>query len=103
MQRGESVDSTNNNSQTENIIQQSLGNDVLLVLQADQLNIFGQTFRPIFVGRLIQAGEGRVTLWPVQIKMPNAPYYEFPTPLVFPLEAITAMTEFDPTIRFSIS
>ena len=94
---------SNSSQQAESIIQQSLNNDVLLVLQADQLNIFGQTFRPIFVGTLIQAGEGRVTLWPVQIKMPNAPFYEFPTPLIFPLESITAMTEFDPTTKFSIS
>ena len=95
--------SSSNSQRAEDIIQQSINNDVLLVLQADQLNIFGQTFRPIFVGRLIQAGEGRVTLWPVQIKMPNAPYYEFPTPLIFPLESITAMTEFDPATKFSIS
>ena len=94
---------SNNSQQADNIIQQSLNNDVLVVLQANQLNIFGQTFRPIFVGTLIQAGEGRITLWPVQIKMPNAPYYEFPTPLMFPLESITAITEFDPTTKFSIS
>ncbi len=94
---------SNNSSQAKDFIQQLLNKDVLLVIQADQLNIFGQTFRPVFVGRLIQAGEGRVTLWPVQIKMPNAPFFEFPTPLIFPLEAITAITEFDPTTRFSIS
>jgi hypothetical protein len=94
---------TNNKSKVEDIIQQSLNKDVLLVIQADQLNLFGQTFRPIFVGQLIQAGEGRVTLWPVQIKMPNAPFYEFPTPLIFPLEVISAITDFDPTTRFSIS
>ena len=94
---------SNNSSQAKDFIQQLLNKDVLLVIQADQLNIFGQTFRPVFVGRLIQAGEGRVTLWPVQIKMPNAPFFFFFTPLIFPLEAITAITEFDSTTRFSIS
>lgn len=98
------MSSSNNSSQAKDFIHQSfLDKDVLLVIQADQLNIFGQTFRPVFVGRLIQAGEGRVTLWPVQIKMPNAPFFEFPTPLIFPLEAITAVTEFDRSTRFSIS
>ncbi|PLT28550.1 hypothetical protein [Peribacillus deserti] len=85
------------------LIQQNLGRDILIVVSADQLNIFGQTFRPIFVGTLIEADEGRITLWPVQIKMSNAPNYEFPTPLFFPVESITAITRFDRDIKFPIS
>ncbi|MBM7693050.1 hypothetical protein JOC77_002489 [Peribacillus deserti] len=85
------------------LINENLGRDILIVVSADQLNIFGQTFRPIFVGKLIQADEGHITLWPVQIKMSNAPNFEFPTPLMFPVEAVTAITSFDRDIKFPIS
>ena len=80
-----------------------LGEEVLLTLEADQLNILGQTFRPIFVGRLTEISESHLTLDPVTIKMLNAPYFRFPTPLSFPLEKVIGITLFDSDIPFPLT
>lgn len=72
-----------------------MGEEILLVLKATQLNILGQTFRPIFTGKVSSVTNGFVTLDPVIIKMHNAPFFTFPTPLHFPLEGIALFTPFD--------
>lgn len=72
-----------------------LGKSILLVTKSKQLNILGQTFRPIFTGILKEVDNGIITLDPVIIKMHNAPFYRFPTPLSFPIEHISLFTEFD--------
>ena len=72
-----------------------LGESVLLVLKSTQLNILGQTFRPIFCGKVVEVTNGTITLYPANIKMSNAPQYIFPTPLTFPIERIALFTEFD--------
>lgn len=72
-----------------------LGECVLLVTEKDQLNILGQTFRPIFCGKVVDVTNGFITLYPVNIKMHNAPYFTFPTPLNFPMEHIAHFTIFD--------
>lgn len=69
-----------------------MGQEVLIILNAHQLNLMGQSFRPIFVGHLKSATEGFITLSPVTIKMINAPEFQFPTPLRFPLEQIIVFT-----------
>jgi hypothetical protein len=69
-----------------------IGKDVLLITQASQLDLFGQVFRPIFCGTIKEVTQGHVTLEPVIIKMVNAPFYEFPTPLSIPLEKISSLT-----------
>ena len=71
------------------------GKNVLVVTECDQLNILGQTFRPIFCGRVVDVTNGFITLDPVTIKMSNAPFYKFPTPLSFPMEHIAVFTPFD--------
>ena len=71
------------------------GKNVLLVTECNQLNILGQTFRPIFCGRVVDVTNGFITLGPVNIKMSNAPFYKFPTPLSFPMEHIALFTPFD--------
>lgn len=81
-----------------------MGEEILLVTQATQLNLLGQTFRPIFCGTISEVERGHVTLYPVIIKMVNAPFYEFPTPLSIPFERFAALTtEFDCETVFSIS
>lgn len=72
-----------------------LGQEILLVMRADQLNLFGQTFRPIFCGLVREVTNGFITLDAVIIKMPNAPFHRFPTPLSFPMEQIATFTPFD--------
>lgn len=72
-----------------------LGEDILLVIQGTQLNLFGQTFRPIFCGTVAEVTNGFITLDPVIIKMVNAPFHRFPTPLSFPIEKISNFTPFD--------
>ena len=72
---------------------------ILLVLDCDQLNILGQTFRPIFTGKVVEVTNGFITLDPVIIKMHNAPFYKFPTPLSFPMENIAIFTPFDPDTK----
>lgn len=78
-----------------NIFLELLGENVLLILAADQLNILGQTFRPIFCGKVNEVTNGYITLDPVIIKMPNAPFHRNPFGLSFPIEKISQFTPFD--------
>ncbi|WP_274309985.1 hypothetical protein [Solibacillus daqui] len=71
------------------------GQNILLVTEEDQLSILGQTFRPIFCGKVVEVTNGFITLFPVTIKMHNAPFFKFPTPLSFPMEHIAVFTPFD--------
>ena len=77
------------------VFYQLMGETVLLVTQSKQLNILGQTFKPIFTGRLVAVNNGFITLEPAIIKMQNAPFFKFPTPLSFPIENIVVITPFD--------
>ncbi|MGM9948707.1 MAG: hypothetical protein ACI33P_01210 [Lysinibacillus sp.] len=73
-----------------------IGRTVLLVTESKQLSILGQTFRPIFTGEVANVTNGFITLDPAIIKMHNAPFFKFPTPLSFPIEHISVFTPFDP-------
>ena len=73
-------------------LQGMINESILIVTESDQLNLFGQTFRPIFCGTIINVTQGDVTLFPVNIKMINAPFFQFPTPLNIPLEKIAHFT-----------
>lgn len=84
------------------LLRERIGEDVLIVLEAPQLNILGQVFRPIFTGRIIEVTVGSILLENVIIKMPNAPFFQFPTPLSFPIQKVVGMTRFDPTTRIPI-
>ncbi|CAM4462181.1 hypothetical protein [Paenibacillus tarimensis] len=77
------------------VFEELLGQDVLLILDATQLNILGQTFRAVFSGRLAEVYIGSIRLEPAIIKMQNAPFYQFPTPLVFPIEHIVSIMPFE--------
>ncbi|MBO1582819.1 hypothetical protein K4569_18295 [Bacillus bingmayongensis] len=79
-----------------------LGKNILLTTRSDQLNILGQTFRPIFTGKIVRVTDGFITLYPVIIKMNNAPFFQFPTPLNFAIEMIAFFLPFDPNTRFPI-
>lgn len=68
---------------------------ILLVTESKQLSILGQTFRPIFTGKVVEVTNGFITLDPLMIKMHNAPFFKFPTPLSFPMEHIALFTPFD--------
>jgi hypothetical protein len=85
-----------NNSQPEDRLYLELmelfGREILIITQASQLNLLGQTFRPIFSGTVAEVGRGHVTLDPVIIKMVNAPFYEFPMPITIPFEKIVSFT-----------
>lgn len=78
------------------------GQSILLTMFSDQLNILGQVFRPIFCGKVVKVTNGFITLEPVIIKMSNAPFFKFPTPLSFPIERIVNFVPFDCETRFSI-
>jgi hypothetical protein len=85
-------------------LKEMLGENILIVTESDQLNIFGQTFRPIFCGKIIEVAQGHLTLFPVNIKIVNAPFFQFPTPLSFPLEKIAQFTpNFDCNERISLT
>ncbi len=79
-----------------------LGQEVMLTTRADQLNILGQTFRPIYCGKLVKVTGGYLELNPVIIKMHNAPFFRFPTPLCFPIEHISNLLPFSCETRFPI-
>ncbi|WP_102027560.1 hypothetical protein [Salirhabdus sp. Marseille-P4669] len=80
------------------------GENILIVTNSDQLNLFGQTFRPIFSGEIVEVEHGHLTLSPITIKMVNAPFFKFPVPLSIPLEKINHFTpNFDPNTRFPLT
>lgn len=80
-----------------------IGEELLIVTEAAQLNLLGQTFRPIFVGPLVEVETGFITLFPATIKILNAPFFKFPTPLSIPLEKIAHFTpDFDSDTRFPL-
>lgn len=67
-----------------------IGEEVLVITRAVQLNLLGQVFRPIFAGTISDVQQGHLTLSPVIIKMVNAPFYKFPFPISIPLEQIVS-------------
>lgn len=80
------------------------GSEVLVVTESPQLNLLGQNFRPVFCGTISEVERGHLTLFPVIIKMVNAPFYENPFPLSIPLEKIAQLTtNFDCNTRFPIA
>lgn len=84
-------------------LQKFVGQDLLITLGEDQLNILGQTFRPVFVGRVATVNQAYLKLDPVVIKIITAPFFAFPTPLLFPLEKIIGVTPFDRETIFPLS
>ncbi|MFD2700578.1 hypothetical protein ACFSVM_08850 [Paenibacillus shunpengii] len=85
------------------IFEELLGQEIIIVLDATQRNILGQTFRPIFTGILEEVRGGSIQLNPAIIKMPNAPNFVFPTPLSFPIENIAVFAPFDLDTRLTLS
>jgi hypothetical protein len=83
---------------------EKVGTEVLIVTSTQQLNLLGQTFRPVFCGTISEVTESHLTLNPVTIKLVNAPFFKFPTPLNIPLNKITHFTEdFDCDTRFPLT
>lgn len=80
-----------------------LHRNILLIGQDEQLSILGQAFRPIYCGKVTRVTDSVVTLFPVQIRMPQAPEFKFPTPLNFPIDKIGMFTPFDCSVRFSLT
>ena len=80
-----------------------LGDSVLIVTETQQLNLLGQTFRPIFCGTVCEVEIGHITLYPVTIKLLNAPFHQSPFPLSIPFEKIAHFTpNFDCGMRFPL-
>ena len=79
-----------------------LDKELLFSLQASQLSILNQTFRPLMVARLARIDEYYAYFIHVNIKMQNAPEFEFPMPLIIPINQIAWFMEFNRAIRFSI-
>jgi hypothetical protein len=69
-----------------------MGKQILIVTESSQLNLLGQTFRPIFCGKVAEVEPGHLTLSPVTIKILNAPFHKFPVPLSIPFEKIAHFT-----------
>lgn len=85
-------------------LQGLIGESILIVTESDQLNLFGQAFRPIFCGTVLAVEQGTVTLFPVNIKMVTAPFFQFPIPLSIPLEKIGQFTpNFDCNMRIPLT
>jgi hypothetical protein len=79
-----------------------VGREILLTTRSTQLNLLGQTFRGMFTGTVKKVTDGWLTLDPVIIKMNNAPFHRFPTPLTFPIESISNFVPFNSERRFPI-
>ncbi|RFU64610.1 hypothetical protein [Bacillus sp. V59.32b] len=67
-------------------LRKRIGEEILIITVSPQLNLLGQTFRPIFCGTIVEVERGHMTLFPVNIRLVNAPFFQFPTPLSIPLE-----------------
>jgi hypothetical protein len=93
---------TPNQSTDNRLFSDVLGKDILLTTVSEQLNILGQVFRPIFCGKVTEVTHSYVTLDPVIIKLNNAPFFKFSTPLSFPFERIANFVLFNPETRFPI-
>ncbi len=91
-----------NKKVTKNCLEHFINHELLFSLQATQLSILNQTFRPLLVAKLEKVDKKYVYLKHVNIKMQNAPEFEFPTPLIIPIKQIAWFTEFNRAIRFSI-
>ncbi|WP_251032181.1 hypothetical protein [Mesobacillus foraminis] len=79
------------------------GENILIITETAQLNLLGQTFRPIFCGPIVEVEAGHITLYPATIKILNAPFFQFPTPLSIPIEKIAQFTtNFDCNMRFPL-
>lgn len=91
-----------NESTTQESLEHYLGKELLFSLKASQLSILNQTFRPLMVAELVKIENGYLYFEHVNIKMQNAPEFEFPTPLVIPIKQIAWFMEFRRDIRFSI-
>ncbi|WP_454193386.1 hypothetical protein [Paenibacillus sp. Marseille-Q7038] len=91
------------NSDINSVFEDLLSQDIIVILDVAQLNILGQTFRPIFTGTLVEVRGGSIRLDPAIIKMPNAPNFLFPTPLCFPIENIAIFAPFDLDARLTLS
>lgn len=83
-------------------IAKHLDNCILITLEASQLNILGQVFRPIMCGTVAEITSEYVVLKNVNIKMSNAPEFIFPTPLIIPLMQIVWFMPFDCKTRLSL-
>jgi hypothetical protein len=85
-------------------LQGLIGESILIITESDQLNLFGQAFRPIFCGTIFSVEQGNITLFPVTIKMVTAPFFQFPIPLSIPLEKIAQFTpNFDCDMRIPLT
>ncbi|MFP7486385.1 hypothetical protein SFC65_19665 [Priestia filamentosa] len=85
-------------------LQGLIGESILIVTESDQLTLFGQAFRPIFCGTILSVEQGNITLFPVNIKMVTAPFFQFPIPLSIPLEKIAHFTpNFDCDARIPLT
>lgn len=71
-------------------LKKHIGDDLIVITSAVQLNLLGQVFRPIFAGTVSDVQQGHLTLSPIIIKMVNAPFYNFPFPLSIPFEKIVS-------------
>lgn len=91
-----------NESITEESLKSYLGKELLFSLKASQLSILNQTFRPLMVAILDRIDSEYLYFKHVNIKMQNAPEFEFPTPLMIPIKQIAWFMEFHRDIRFSI-
>jgi hypothetical protein len=93
--------------QTNNLydyFKSKVGTELLIVTTADQLNLLGQTFRPVFCGKIEEVHRSHLKLSPVTVKLVNAPYYKFPTPLNIPYNKIAHFTEnFDCDTKFPLT
>ncbi|MGM8212697.1 hypothetical protein ACLIBH_07870 [Virgibacillus sp. W0430] len=79
------------------------GKEILVITESDQLSLFGESFRPIFCGKITDVEKGHITINPITIKMVNAPFFQFPIPLSIPLEKIVHFTtEISCDTRFPI-
>jgi len=100
---GQLVDPSTSQDELFKLFTGMMGKQVLIITESSQLNLLGQTFRPIFCGKVAEVEPGHITLIPVTIKLLNAPFFNFPTPLSIPFEKIAHFTtDVDCSMRFPL-
>lgn len=80
-----------------------LGSKILITLDAEELNLLGKKFRPVFCGKLVVVANGYIRLNSVIIKLPDEQIWKHPTPLSFPINKISSFVEYDCKTTLSTS
>jgi hypothetical protein len=100
--RGDGLASTRTGPEEHALPRSLVGQEVLLTLKPATLSVLGEVFRPIICAELERVSERYVVLKKVNIRMPKAPEWRFPTRLSVPVSQIASIMPFSCKTEFPL-